>query len=161
MIDSDALIAPISPPLTGASSIDASAFGHARGDSLGGHRRNAAHVDDDSAGLQSGQDAGVAGQHEIDVRRVGQHRDDDGRLPRNVGGRRRRDGARTDKLVDRAAAPVVDDERVPCRDQVLGHRLAHDAKTNKSNSFHANGPLCARLKPSRSIRFERTAPAGV
>ena len=53
MIDSVPLFAPISPPLTGASSIDPPFAATSDAESPGRHRRDAAHVDHDAARLQA------------------------------------------------------------------------------------------------------------
>jgi hypothetical protein len=91
----------MSPPLTGASSIDApseAAFsakpaGHAGGD--------AAHVDDDGARLQRAEDAVGPIEHPLDVRGVRDHGDHPGGLLRDVGGGGAAAGAGGDELVDR------------------------------------------------------------
>ena len=112
MIDSCALIAPISPPLTGASSIDAAFLGDQRRQPLGRHRRDAAHVDDDgalleartstpSAPVSTRSTSGVSGSIVMTM--------DD--AARDLGGRRRRGGAGGDELVHGAAAAVVNDQR--------------------------------------------------
>ena len=68
MIDSVPLMAPISPPLTGASSIVPPRFGHQRRKATVATRRDTAHVDDDCP-LQPLEDSVRAGDDRFDVGR--------------------------------------------------------------------------------------------
>ena len=77
MMDNAALMAPISPPLTGASSIDPplSATSVARRRVATGEMLLMSMTT--APGCQRGDRAVCPFEHELDVRRVGQHRDDD------------------------------------------------------------------------------------
>jgi len=62
----------------------AAGVGEPGGQSARGHRRNAAHVDDQPALRQAADDAVRSGQHHLHVGRVRQHRDDHIRLARHL-----------------------------------------------------------------------------
>ncbi len=61
-------MAPMSPPLTGASSIVAPSDFGALGEAACGTRRDAAHVDDDGAWLKRAEDTVRAVEHQLHVR---------------------------------------------------------------------------------------------
>ncbi len=118
MIDSVALIAPISPPLTGASSIEPPFCRDQRREPLGGDGEMLL-MSMTIAPVWSAREHAVgAGQHVLDVRRVRQHRDDDGRRRATSAGEAAAVRAGRDELVHGAAAAVVDDEAIARLDQV-------------------------------------------
>ena len=68
MIDSVPLMAPMSPPLTGASSMVAPSVLRARGEPSGDAGRDAAHVDDDRSGCSALNTPSGPFEHALDVR---------------------------------------------------------------------------------------------
>ena len=84
MIESVPLIAPMSPPLTGASSIVAPTCLRAFGKTTRRTWSDAAHVDDDGARLHGAEDTVGALENQLHVRRIGDHRDDARRLTGHV-----------------------------------------------------------------------------
>ncbi|SOZ36500.1 hypothetical protein CBM2605_A280091 [Cupriavidus neocaledonicus] len=145
----------------------------ARGEVLGGDRRDRAHVDHDLAvagflagGLERGGHALLAEQHRFHVRRVRHHDDDDvGTLGDFLGA-----GTDGHACIDqrlRGRVDVMHEQRVAGGAQVARHRCAHDAQAdeadvasgchvmspkNKKNEIEASGVGCsqaARAGPSK------------
>jgi hypothetical protein len=92
-------------------------------------------IDDERVALERAEHALRAFEHGDDVRRVGDHRQDRARLPRDIGRRIGRLRAGGDELVDRAAAATVHDEREPAREKISRHGFPHDAETDKANAI--------------------------
>ena len=76
MIDNDALIAPISPPLTGASRHDRAELDSTRRKPPRHGRRNRAGIDQKRPWLESAEHASGPFENSLHVGRVGHHRDD-------------------------------------------------------------------------------------
>ena len=110
MIDRVPAIAPLSPPLTGASSISAPAAVGAAGEVARDARRDRAHVDREPAGSERLERAVRAQVDLLDLGRVGQHRDEDVAGGGDFARRRGRRGAFGGELRDRVAIDVVDDQ---------------------------------------------------
>jgi hypothetical protein len=128
MIESVPSMAPTSPPETGAFLF------HLRSELLRDHRRDRARVDDQGAFLDTFEDPVLPDQYLLDLRRVGQHRNDDvgslRDLPRAAGDR----GAVPGEFLGLRLRAVKDDQLVARFDQVLGHRLAHDPEPYETYS---------------------------
>ena len=132
MIDSAALIAPTSPPLTGASSIvpPLAVTADARRSVATGEMLL---MSTTIAPLQTAQHAVRPREHELDVGVSGSivMTMSERRATSAAGGRR--GGAGRDKLIDRSLAAAVHDEVMALRDEVLGHRPPHHAEPDESH----------------------------
>ena len=141
-------MAPISPPLTGASSIAAPRLrGFAR-ETARRVRRDRAHVDDDAVRLERAEDAGRL------LRGPARHPDRPAASSRCVRAwratsagddRPRRAGA--DDLVDWSLTAAVYDERELLLEKIARHGPAHDAEADESDAL-CHGPTITR-RPSR------------
>ena len=106
-------------------------------DLLGGHRVDGRAVNEHCTGLHVGNYAVFAQHHLFDLRGVGQHSDDHIALCADL---LLRCTLCTDsfQLLYRSLTAVIYQQvSVACLQQVLCHRFAHDAQTDKSN-FHNN-----------------------
>jgi hypothetical protein len=107
------------------------------GERLGRDGRDRAHVDDRlaraaAARLQRGRDSAGPEQDRFDVGRVGNHDEDDLRLPGHLGRVRAGDRARRgDAVGDPAAA--LDEQLVARIDEVKRHRRSHDPEPDESD----------------------------
>ena len=104
-------------------------------DLLGGHRVDGRAVNEHCTGLHVGNYAVFAQHHLFDLRRVGQHSDDNVALLTDLllGGPLCTGSFQF--LHGSLAAVIHQQIRIACLQQVLCHRFAHDAQTDKSN-FH-------------------------
>ena len=124
MMDNVPSMAPISPPLTGASSMAAPRSWRRGGQPARGRRRDRAHVDDDAVRAGSRRTRRRARRAPLDIGPVGQHRDDArGLRATSAGDSRARRAGRHDR-VDRRAAAAVDDQRKAALEQIFCNRVA-------------------------------------
>ena len=162
MIDSEALIAPISPPLTGASSIEAPSSGARTASRRAVRRSDAAAVDQDRVALNGAEDTVSPFEHLLDVRaesgtmvtiRVDASRD--------VGGRGGPFGSGLHQRIDRRGAAAVHDECEPTPQEVCGHGLAHEPEPDESDRFCHGCSYLSLLSLSRSAGGRRSWDFGL
>ena len=79
------------------------------------------------------EDAGLAVEDALDVRRIRQHRDDDTAGTADVGRGLRNACALVREGLHRRAAPVEHDQGVARGEQAASHGAAHEAETDESN----------------------------
>ena len=154
MIDSVPLMAPMSPPLTGASSIEPPSATRAVREPLRHRRHDAAAVDDDGAALHRAEDAvgpsstcstsGESGT--IVMMRVTCRATSAGDFGAN--------GARRHEIVDRPLAPAVDHDGVARLQKVLRHRPTHEAQPDESNRVCHGG----EYSQASGCRLRATGP---
>ena len=111
----------------------AAEFADALREFLGRDRGDRAHVDHDLVASQAFGHAAGPEQHDLHVRRVRQHQEHDVGLARHLGRRGAAHGRAVDDGVGVMAARVHE-QLMPGGDQVRGHRRAHDAQADESES---------------------------
>ena len=135
--------------------------GGALGQPLGHVGRDAARVNQNGAALYRAEHTVRPLEHLLDVRAVGHHRDDAGRLARDIRRRRRRSRAGGNQVVHRWTAPAVDDERVASLEEIFRHGTAHEAEPDESNSsLHAAQYSATRSLAAAQSGFSRSTRVG-
>ncbi|MNV76592.1 hypothetical protein D3C71_1699510 [compost metagenome] len=121
-------------------------------ESLGGGRRDRAHVDDDFAFAHACSDAVGTEQHVIDLRGIGHHDDDELGFLGDFFRVRQGNGASGDQVGGRRVVVGRQEQAVTGFLQVRRHWVAHDAGADKSDFSHEKILLfCAfcRSEPAR------------
>ena len=108
------------------------------GEGRGGGGADGRHVDHEAAGLQAGADALGGVEDGVDVRRVGQHEDDD--VGGGGDGLRRVEHLGAGGDLGREGGAAGDKEGVAGVLEVHGHGAAHDAEADKSD-VHKGAPV--------------------
>jgi hypothetical protein len=111
--------------------VSAADGGDARGEVLGGDRRDRTHVHHHLAIGETRRNALLAEQHLLHVGRVGQHQEDDVGTLGDAARARAVRGARCGN-VSRYLAARVHEDLVACGDEVAAHRPAHDAQADET-----------------------------
>ena len=151
MIESAASVAPFSPPLTGASSIATSFAANASAITRVGP--GSIELMSTTKGPRCGavQHAPTTGEHLLDVRRVGQHRDRDVARLGHGGRALGPGGTGVDELVDGAIRARIHGEREAGGEQVPRHRLAHDAQADEPDALGRVGDQWLQASIAASV----------
>ncbi|MOA28608.1 hypothetical protein D3C78_1495610 [compost metagenome] len=117
------------------------------GDFAGALRVDGRGVDQQHVGVDVGEQAIVAEVDAFDVRRGGQHGDDQFDIRLGQCGRRAcRDGAGLDQGGDGCGGQIEDGQLVAGLEQVARHRRTHVAETEKAD-MHGGYPSCRGGRP--------------